>query len=123
MNFLMILVAGLGALNWLGLVYVQQKLKKIEDSQYGLNHDIFELSNDLLIAEIRIDELEEMFENSKKLQPARTPQGLKNSEMFIKSSLFKLNAEKEGTLNPQIVHDLWEDMMKRSRWWKKPDQG
>ena len=119
----MILMAGLGALNWLGLVYVQQKLKKIEDSQYIFNRDIFELSNDFHLAELRIDELEEMFEKSKKSQPARTPQGFKNSEMFIKSSLFKLNAEKEGTLNPQVVHDLWEDMMKKSRWWKKPDQG
>lgn len=123
MNFWTILVAGLGALNWLGLVYVQQKLKKIEDSHYIFNRDIFEISNDLLVAELRIDELEEMFEKSKKSQPARTPQGAKNNEMFIKSSLFKLDSTKDGTLNRQIVHDLWEDMIKKQRWWKKPDQG
>lgn len=123
MDFLIILAAGLGALNLLGLLHVLRLVKKTKDSHYILNRDIFEVGNDLLLAELRIDELEEMFEKSKKSQPARTAQGMKNSEMFIKSSLFKLDSGKEGTLNPQIIHDLWEDMMKRSRWWKKPDQG
>ena len=123
MNFLMILVACLGALNLLGLVYVLRQVEKTKEMYALVNGDLFEYSNELFSESRRIDELEEMFENSKKSQPARNPQGFKNSEMFIKSSLFKLNAEKEGTLNPQIVHDLWEDMMKRSRWWKKPDQG
>lgn len=123
MNFLIIAAAGLGALNLLGLVYVLRQVEKTKEMYALVNGDLFEYSNELFSESRRIDELEEMFENSKKSQPARNPQGFKNSEMFIKSSLFKLNAEKEGTLNPQIVHDLWEDMMKRSRWWKKPDQG
>lgn len=123
MNFLIIAAAGLGAINLLGLVYVLRQVEKTKKMYALVNGDLFEYSNELFSESRRIDELEEMFKKSKKSQPARTPQGFKNSEMFIKSSLFKLNAEKEGTLNPQIVHDLWEDMMKRSRWWKKPDQG
>lgn len=123
MNFLMICAAGVGALNLLGLLYVLRQLKKTKDSHYILNRDIFEVGNDLILAELRIDELEEMFEKSKKSQPARTAQGMKNNEIFIKSSLFKLDSGKDGALNPQVIHDLWEDMMKRTRWWKKPDQG
>jgi len=123
MNFLIIAAAALGALNLLGLLYVLRQVEKTKKMYALVNGDLFEYSNELFSESRRIDELEEMFEKSKKSQPARSPQGFKNSEMFIKSSLFKLDSGKEGTLNPQIVYDLWEDMMKRSRWWKKPDQG
>jgi len=123
MDFLIIAAAALGALNLLGLLYVLRQVEKTKKMYALVNGDLFEYSNELFSESLRIDELEEMFEKSKKSQPARSPQGFKNSEMFIKSSLFKLDSGKEGTLNPQIVYDLWEDMMKRSRWWKKPDQG
>ena len=123
MNFLMIFVAGLGLLNLLDLIYVHLRLKEIKDSHYILNRDIFEVGNDLISAEFRIDELEEKIGKKQNYsQPARTSQGLKNSQMFIKSSLFNLDIPKDGPVNQQAMQDLFDELTKR-RWWKKPDQG
>lgn len=123
MNFLIVFAAGLGALNLLGLVHVLRLVKKVKDSHYILNRDIFEVGNDLISAEFRIDELEEKFEKRKNYtQPARTSQGLKNSQMFIKSSLFNLDIPKDGNVNQQAMQDLFDELTRR-RWWKKPDQG
>jgi hypothetical protein len=88
-----------------------------------LNRDIFEVGNDLISAEFRIDELEEKIGKKQNYsQPARTSQGLKNSQMFIKSSLFNLDIPKDGPVNQQAMQDLFDELTKR-RWWKKPDQG
>jgi hypothetical protein len=102
---------------------VHLRLKEIKDSHYILNRDIFEVGNDLISAEFRIDELEEKIEKKQNYsQPARTSQGLKNSQMFIKSSLFNLDIPKDGPVNQQAMQDLFDELTKR-RWWKKPDQG
>ena len=114
MDILIILTAGLGALNLLGLLYVLRLAQKTTLLYEEWQCEVEEFAEDMEALEDRQGELEQKLET---LLPKKKAQENKIKETFIKTSLFNLDLPKDGKMDADKIHEAFEEMMKR-RWWK-----
>ena len=133
MNFLMILVAGLGALNLLGLIYVLQISQKTTSLYENWQLEVEEFAEDMAALEERQGELESMLEKDEdfdepedQVRVYKTQNNDKHYKKFLLNSFLKLDIPKDGKITPQKIHDFFDELTNNPGWkrdWpKKPDQ-